>query len=254
MTQHSFDEIDKAGEELKSRFLRPGEECEVVYKWLDNRRLLRLGRRLAIKIYKDRYRCREAYCMMYARERIGVKCPRVFDHGQIHGKFTYVVMEWAEGTNLGKILGTLSNKEKANIQAQIDDEVGKMKSATSSFIGNFTLDDEYNIKDEGYVSDGNIFDVLQPARFFSPPLHTMDEWYALAGSTYKSKSTDEQQPQAFVFSHNDLCSYNVLVNPETLTVTSIIDWEYAGFYPVEYEPSKGNRSLLSNGRLDLAAD
>ena len=35
--------------------------------------------------------------------------------------------------------------------------------------------------------------------------------------------------------HNDLSQYNVLVDEETLKITAIIDWEYAGFYPKEFE-------------------
>lgn len=38
-----------------------------------------------------------------------------------------------------------------------------------------------------------------------------------------------------VFCHNDLSAHNVIVNPETLKVNAIIDWEYAGFFPEEFE-------------------
>jgi aminoglycoside phosphotransferase (APT) family kinase protein len=38
-----------------------------------------------------------------------------------------------------------------------------------------------------------------------------------------------------VFSHNDLIEANVLVDRETLKIKAIIDWEYAGFYPPEFD-------------------
>lgn len=38
-----------------------------------------------------------------------------------------------------------------------------------------------------------------------------------------------------VFCHNDLSTYNVIVDPETLKVKAVIDWEYAGFYPQDFE-------------------
>ena len=38
-----------------------------------------------------------------------------------------------------------------------------------------------------------------------------------------------------VFCHNDFSTHNVIVTPSTLKVNAIIDWEYAGFYPVEFE-------------------
>lgn len=38
-----------------------------------------------------------------------------------------------------------------------------------------------------------------------------------------------------VFCHNDLSANNVIVDPTTLKVNAIIDWEYAGFYPETFE-------------------
>lgn len=39
----------------------------------------------------------------------------------------------------------------------------------------------------------------------------------------------------FVFCHNDLGQHNVLVDPETLKITAIIDWEFGGFWPEWFE-------------------
>ena len=39
----------------------------------------------------------------------------------------------------------------------------------------------------------------------------------------------------FVYCHNDLAQHNIVVNPETLQVVSIIDWEFSGFYPRGFE-------------------
>ncbi|EPE29427.1 Protein kinase-like (PK-like) [Glarea lozoyensis ATCC 20868] len=38
-----------------------------------------------------------------------------------------------------------------------------------------------------------------------------------------------------VFCHNDFSTHNVLVDPKTLKVNAILDWEYAGFFPQEFE-------------------
>lgn len=46
------------------------------------------------------------------------------------------------------------------------------------------------------------------------------------------------KPRAYkdlVFCHNDFSAHNVIVDPETLKVNAVIDWEYAGFYPNEFE-------------------
>ncbi|KAK4145837.1 uncharacterized protein C8A04DRAFT_26316 [Dichotomopilus funicola] len=39
----------------------------------------------------------------------------------------------------------------------------------------------------------------------------------------------------FVLCHNDLAQQNVLVDPKTLKIKAIIDWEFAGFWPPWFE-------------------
>lgn len=56
-----------------------------------------------------------------------------------------------------------------------------------------------------------------------------------------------------VFCHNDLSAANVIVDPETLKITAIIDWEYAGFYPPEFEAPFYRRpgpSVALEGEVD----
>ncbi|KAJ8610500.1 hypothetical protein MRB53_038492 [Persea americana] len=38
-----------------------------------------------------------------------------------------------------------------------------------------------------------------------------------------------------VFCHNDLSTHNIIVDPDTLAITAIVDWEYGGFYTREFE-------------------
>lgn len=44
-----------------------------------------------------------------------------------------------------------------------------------------------------------------------------------------------RQTNSLVFCHNDLSANNVIVNPESLKINAIIDWEYSGFFPAEFE-------------------
>ncbi|KFY75637.1 hypothetical protein V499_04396 [Pseudogymnoascus sp. VKM F-103] len=41
--------------------------------------------------------------------------------------------------------------------------------------------------------------------------------------------------EEFVFCHNDLGQHNVIVDPETLKIKAIIDWEFSGFFPGWFE-------------------
>ncbi|CAK7215167.1 37S ribosomal protein S22 [Sporothrix bragantina] len=46
---------------------------------------------------------------------------------------------------------------------------------------------------------------------------------------------DKDEDEDYVFCHNDLGQHNVLVDPETLKINTIIDWEYGGFWPFWFE-------------------
>ncbi|KAJ5172216.1 hypothetical protein N7492_004809 [Penicillium capsulatum] len=65
-----------------------------------------------------------------------------------------------------------------------------------------------------------------------------------------------QSGQDYVFCHNDLSPSNIIVNPETLKINAIVDWEYAGFYPAYFEASFWTRagpSVALDGEEDDVA-
>ena len=39
----------------------------------------------------------------------------------------------------------------------------------------------------------------------------------------------------FVLCHNDLGQHNFIVDEKTLKIKAILHWEYAGFYPLEFD-------------------
>lgn len=53
--------------------------------------------------------------------------------------------------------------------------------------------------------------------------------------------------QEFVFCHNDLAQHNIMIDPDTLEVAAIIDWEYSGFYPPEFEAPLWTKDSLEPG-------
>jgi thiamine kinase-like enzyme len=56
-----------------------------------------------------------------------------------------------------------------------------------------------------------------------------------------------------VFCHNDFSTHNIIVDPQTLKVKAIIDWEYAGFFPAEFEGMYFRRpgpSVALEGEVD----
>lgn len=49
---------------------------------------------------------------------------------------------------------------------------------------------------------------------------------------WKPKTTNSA---SYVFCHGDLAAHNIMVDPETLKVVSIFDWEHAGYFPQEFQ-------------------
>jgi hypothetical protein len=56
----------------------------------------------------------------------------------------------------------------------------------------------------------------------------------------KSWKTLPLEKAEYVFQHGDLSAHNIIMDPQTLQVKALIDWEYAGFYPVGMEFWPGN--------------
>ncbi|CAK7234851.1 hypothetical protein SBRCBS47491_009089 [Sporothrix bragantina] len=59
---------------------------------------------------------------------------------------------------------------------------------------------------------------------------TSNVWGGPGGSRMRPREKHD-----LVFCHNDLSAHNVIVDPATLKINAIIDWEYAGFFPPEFE-------------------
>ncbi len=51
-------------------------------------------------------------------------------------------------------------------------------------------------------------------------------------SEWERRSSHKEE---FVFCHCDLSQSNILVDPKTLQIVAIIDWEYSGFFPRDHE-------------------
>jgi len=60
----------------------------------------------------------------------------------------------------------------------------------------------------------------------------------VSGIRWKPNSCWRPKPETkgeFIFCHNDFAQQNIIVDPKTLKITAIIDWEFSGFYPSWFE-------------------
>jgi thiamine kinase-like enzyme len=75
-------------------------------------------------------------------------------------------------------------------------------------------------------------------------------------SSWEQRSSHKEE---FVFCHCDLSQSNILVDPKTLQIVAIIDWEYGGFFPREleipfYECSEASGQQVKGNRFKPAVD
>ncbi|KAI0964904.1 hypothetical protein F4678DRAFT_477010 [Xylaria arbuscula] len=58
----------------------------------------------------------------------------------------------------------------------------------------------------------------------------------------------------YVFQHGDLAAHNIIMDPQTLQVMALIDWEYSGFFPpgMENWPGTLNRDVYIRSGNNIA--
>lgn len=66
-----------------------------------------------------------------------------------------------------------------------------------------------------------------------PPLR-VHRGYTKTHSCWRPRP-EAVEKEGYVFCHNDLSQHNVLVDPDTLKIKAIVDWEYGGFWPEWFE-------------------
>ncbi|KFY44975.1 hypothetical protein V494_01228 [Pseudogymnoascus sp. VKM F-4513 (FW-928)] len=71
--------------------------------------------------------------------------------------------------------------------------------------------------------------------FICPHYRIFKNWRTMSVWKVKDNAELGDREEEFVFCHNDLGQHNVIVDPETLRIKAIIDWEFSGFFPSWFE-------------------
>ncbi|KAJ5622561.1 hypothetical protein N7528_005793 [Penicillium herquei] len=141
----------------------------------------------------------EAAALSYVRRVSNIPVPTLYGAFEIDDSFM-VITEYIDGVAMVR----LSEDEKRVVDIEIEQHLATLRGIKSDTIGG-------------------------PSGIVIPPYRVMlqsenDEW-----------SKKVCKDQEFVFCHNDLSQHNIIVDPETLKIRAIIDWEYAGFFPANFE-------------------
>ena len=141
----------------------------------------------------------EAACLRFVADMTNIPVPEVFADFEDDGAF-YLVTRYIDGV----LMNDLPEDDKATINRELENYLQSLHNLKSDKVGG-------------------------PSGLVVPPRPVMektnqDEWLPQSSDT-----------EGFIFCHNDLSEYNIIVDPENLKIKAIIDWEYGGFYPAFFE-------------------
>ena len=159
----------------------------------------------------------EAESLRYIRLHTNIPVPTVYCDFEDDDAY-YLITEYIEGVSMSE----LSEDQKTSVREELQSYLATLKMLKSKRVGG-------------------------PSGIVIPPHRVMrrterDNW------CLRPSDHDE-----YVFCHNDLSQQNIIVDPVTLKINAIIDWEYAGFYPPRFEWPFYNRlgpSSAINGEAD----
>lgn len=158
----------------------------------------------------------EAATLEFIRAETDIPVPAVISHFFEDDAY-YLVTEYIHGCRMLD----LREDQKATVRGELQMYTQKLKRLTSTRLGG-------------------------PSGIVIPPLRALRHVPAMKWDLEESDLSGE-----YVFCHNDLSQQNILVDPETLKIKAIIDWEYAGFFPQWFEwPFYIHAGAASTGGCD----
>jgi aminoglycoside phosphotransferase (APT) family kinase protein len=141
----------------------------------------------------------EAASLQFILDNTDIPVPKLYGAFEADGA-SWLITEFIEGVDLS----ALPEEQKPIVIKELENHLAKLRVLKSNTVGGPT----------GII-----------ALPYRVTLATEQDVWNL-----KQSSKEE-----YVFCHNDLAQHNVIVDPETLKIKAIIDWEYAGFYPEFFE-------------------
>ena len=141
----------------------------------------------------------EAESLRYIHSNTNIHVPKVYCDFEDDGAY-YLITEYINGVNMAD----LSDEGKLVVRKELEQHLTTLRTLRSDRLGG-------------------------PSGIVIPPYRVMQR--TETNHWLLSHARDEE----YVFCHNDLSQHNVVVDPDTLRITAIIDWEYAGFFPRRFE-------------------
>ncbi|KAK4146017.1 kinase-like domain-containing protein [Dichotomopilus funicola] len=142
----------------------------------------------------------EADTLRFIRQHTDIPVPSVYCDFEDDDAY-YLITEYIEGVSMAE----LPEHQKGLVITELEGYLAQLKTLKSSRLGG-------------------------PSGIVVPPYRVIDETEREDWSGLRQSEREE-----YVFCHNDCSQYNIIVNPETLKIAAIVDWEFGGFYPDSFE-------------------
>ncbi|EZF33165.1 hypothetical protein H109_06543 [Trichophyton interdigitale MR816] len=141
----------------------------------------------------------EAATLQFLKENSTIPIPQLYCCFE-DDDAVYLVMEYVEGVSMDR----LTEDQRARVEGELEKHIQDLHALRSSRTGG-------------------------PTGLVIPPYRAMQKSF---NENWEPQQSDKDE---FVFCHNDLSQHNVIVDPNSLKIRAIIDWEYAGFYPAYFD-------------------
>ncbi|KAI6610243.1 hypothetical protein MCOR14_011984 [Pyricularia oryzae] len=144
----------------------------------------------------------EAAYIRFIRENTEIPVPEVLQVYDDKGAFVLTTRRLH-----GIEMRELSAEQQSVVMGQVESHLHTLRSLRGVYIGG-------------------------PTGIVCPPPR-VTRWFP-EGTRWTSTAPGPEGPD-LVFCHGDLSQSNILVDPKTLKIEAIIDWEFAGFWPEDFE-------------------
>ncbi|ROT37666.1 kinase-like protein [Sodiomyces alkalinus F11] len=141
----------------------------------------------------------EAESLRYIRRHTNIPVPTVYCDFEDDEAY-YLISEYVQGVSMSNLI----ESQKAVVREELQGHLATLRTLVSNRMGG-------------------------PSGIVIPPYRVLRRTKV---NVWCLRPSDHDE---FVFCHNDLSQQNIIVDPDSLKIQAILDWEYAGFYPPAFE-------------------
>ncbi|RMD43303.1 hypothetical protein DV735_g1790, partial [Chaetothyriales sp. CBS 134920] len=192
--------------------------------------------RKSARVFKLR---REVEALDYVRKSTTIPVPYIIDsHLDVpdpadHG---WILMQRLPGIQLGDAWPAMDEDQRRRVVVELRrylKELHALQPPVAGWIGSCTGGPAYDHRLNNLAPCGPFNSVAEFHDYLVAPIKKCPrpEWAV----KYRQRLNDNHDTR---FTHADLSRENILVDPDTGTITGIIDWEMAGFWPEWWEYRK----------------